>query len=192
MTDLRTRLLDAFEGVHERPINYPQWGITGALMREFTARERQAANDAVTLDNSTDPDQILFRAMLLARCITDPESGSPYADGRLDLSTGKVAIDPRTRTPIFTIDDVQVLADGRSTLFNTLWDDLLEVAAMSGGAMFSRNHTPDGGERDQGAGAEGASNAAEPTAREGLGDPHERAAHADSTLPADGEGNSDA
>ena len=173
MSDLRTRLLDAFEGVHERTIDYPQWGITGILIREFTARERQAANEAVTLDNPADPDQVLFRAMLIQRCVTDPSTGTPYADGRLSLSTGAPAIDPRTRTPVFTVADVQFLANGRAALFNTLWDDLLEVAAMTGTAMFSRDHAPDGGERDQRAGLEGSGDAAEPAADRGAGDADE-------------------
>lgn len=186
--DLRTKLLDALQGVHERPFDYPQWGMTGALMREFTARERQAANEAVTLDNPGDPDQILFRAMLLARCITDPATGSPYADGRLDARTGKVAIDPRTRTPIFTIEDVQSLANGRAAIFNALWDDLLEVAAMTQGAMFSRDTAADGGERDQGARDPGSSDATPPAADHGAGDTDERAAHADDALSAGGPG----
>lgn len=188
ISDLRTRLLDAFQGVHERPIDYPQWGITGVLIREFTARERQAANEAVTLDNAADPDQILYRAMLLQRCITDPSTGTPYADGRIDLSTGKPAIDPRTRTPVFTVADVQALADGRSLLFGALWDELLEVAAMSGGAMFSRSDTPNRDERDQGAGDPGASEAADSDADHGLSDLSQRAAHADDAGEADGQG----
>ena len=152
MSDLRTRLLDALEGVHERAIDYPQWGVTGILIREFTARERQAANEAVTLDNPADPDQVLFRAMLIQRCVTDPDTGTAYADGRLDLRTGNKAIDPRTRTPVFTVADVQSLANGRAALFNTLWDDLLEVAAMSG-ATFSRSvDVAVRGKRDAGAG----------------------------------------
>ena len=169
MSDLRTRLLDALEGVHERAIDYPQWGVTGILIREFTARERQAANEAVTLDNPADPDQVLFRAMLIQRCVTDPDTGTAYADGRLDLRTGNKAIDPRTRTPVFTVADVQSLANGRAALFNTLWDDLLEVAAMTGTAMFSRDHAPDSAERDQGAGAEGSGDAAERAADQGAG-----------------------
>lgn len=188
MTDLRTRLLDAFQGVHERAIDYPQWGITGILLREFTARERQAANEAVMLDNAADPDQILYRAMLLQRCITDPATGTPYADGRIDLSTGQAAIDPRTRNPVFTVEDVQALADGRSILFNTLWDELLEVAAMSGGAMFSRGGATNGGERDQGASDQGAESVASGNADQGSGDTDERTAHANATGEADGQG----
>jgi hypothetical protein len=186
--NLRTKLLDAFQGVHERPIDYPQWGITGVLLREFTARERQAANEAVTLDNPTDPDQILYRAMLLQRCITDPATGGPYADGRIDLSTGERAIDPRTRTPVFTVEDVQELADGRSILFNVLWDDLLEVAGMSSAAMFSRGDAADGAERNQGAGVEGAGATIDGAPSEGAGDTDERAPHADEPSEADGQG----
>jgi hypothetical protein len=188
MTDLRTKLLDAMQNVHERLIDYPQWGITGVLLREFTARERQAANEAVNLDNPDNPEQILYRAMLLQRCITDPATGTPYADGRIDLSTGEKAIDPRTRTPVFTVADVTELADGRAMLFNTLWEELLEVAAMSSAAMFSRDQTADRSERDQGAGAEGAGDAAAQAAGEGLGDAGERTAHADEPGAADGQG----
>lgn len=189
MTDLRTRLLDAFQGVHEKPIDYPQWGITGVLLREFTARERQAANEAVTLENATDPDQILYRAMLLQRCITDPGTGKPYADGRTDLSTGQPAIDPRTRTPVFTVEDVQSLADGRSILFNILWDELLEVAGMTSAGMFSRGDAADGSERSAGAGAAGVDAAHGEPADLGTGDADERAAHADGADAADGPPN---
>lgn len=188
MTDLRTRLLDAFQGVHERPIDYPQWGISGVLLREFVARERQAANEATVLDNADNPDQILYRAMLLQRCITDPSTGVPYTDGRLDASTGQPAIDPRTRKPIFTIDDVTELAEGRSLLFTTLWDDLLEVASMSQGAMFSRRAAPNGGERDQGAGTEGTGSTVDSPPHEVPGDTDERTSHADDAEQTDGQG----
>jgi len=186
-TDLRTKLLDALQNVHERAIDYPQWEISGVILREFTARERQAANEAVNLDNPADPDQILYRAMLLQRCITDPDTGTPYADGRLDLATGTPAIDPRTRRPVFTVEDVTELANGRAVLFNTLWDDLLEVASMNSAAMFSRDRAADGAERNQGAGAEGATEVAEGDAGQGTGDLSERAAHADEPGAADGQ-----
>jgi hypothetical protein len=188
MTDLRTKLLDAMQGIHERPIDYPQWGITGIILREFTARERQSANEAVTLDNPDDPDQVLFRAMLIQRCVTDPATGAPYADGRRDLATGQPAIDPRTRAPVFTVDDVKELADGRAALFNTLWDDLLEVAAMTGAATFSRDHAADSGERDQGTVFQGAIETPDGDADQGTGDVGERATHADGTGETDGQG----
>jgi len=187
-TNLRTKLLDAFQGVHERMIDYPQWGITGVMLREFTARERQAANEAVTLDNPADPDQILFRAMLIQRCLTDPDTGRPYADGRIDLSTGEAAIDPRTRVSVFTVGDVKELADGRAALFNALWDDLLEVASMTGAALFSRGGTANGTERDPGTGDEAPQAGAEGHADQGAGDVSVGAAYADDTLPADGPG----
>jgi hypothetical protein len=186
MTDLRTRLLDAMQGIHEKPIDHPQLGITGIILREFTARERQYANEAVNADNPADPDQILYRAMLLQRCLTDPATGKPYADGRIDVSTGQPAIDPRTRTPVFTVADVQELADGRAVLFNTLWDELLEVASMSASAMFSRHSAADGAERDQGAGDQGTPEVATGNADQGSGDLSERAPHADEPGTADG------
>jgi hypothetical protein len=190
MSDLRTQLLDAIEGVHERPINYPQFGVSGIILREFTARERQAANEAVTLDNADNPDQILFRAMLLQRCITDPETGEEYKDGRRDPTTGKPAIDPRTRRPIFTVTDIQSIADGRAALFNTLWDDLLEVASMTGAALFSRDHAADGSERGTGEGDQGAGSAVDEDAGKGTGNADERAAHVDPVNEADGASDS--
>lgn len=188
MSDLRTRLLDAFQTIHERPIDYPQFGVTGVVLREFTARERQYANEATLLDAPADPDQILFRAMLLQRCMTDPATGTPYADGRLDSATGEQAIDPRTRKPVFTVDDVTELADSRAALFNTLWEDLLGVAALDSAAMFSRDHAPDGGERNARAGAQGTGAAADEIADQGAGDAGIGGAHADEPGTGDGQG----
>lgn len=187
-TDLRTRLLYSIQHIHERPIDHPQLGITGVLLREFTARERQYANEAVNADNPADPDQILYRAMLLQRCITDPDTGAPYADGRLDASTGQPAIDPRTRAPVFTVADVTELADGRSLLFNTLWEELLEVATMTGAAMFSRDHQTDRPKRNKRAGAEGTPEALDRAPDEGLSDDGGGVAYAGQPGTADGPG----
>lgn len=153
MTTVTERIRDALTNLHERPLDYPQWGLEGAMLREFTARERQYANDAVQAQDD-DPDQILFRAMLLQRCITDPTTGTPYPDGRYDPATGLPAIDPRTRTPIFSLADIQDIADGRGVVFTRLWDDLLELAGAGPRSLFRGGAAANGAERDQGARAE--------------------------------------
>lgn len=153
----KTKLLTALTTLHERELDYPQWGLTGILMREFTARERQFAQDAVQSEaNDGDVDQTLYRAMLMQRCLTDPTTGRPYADGRTDPTTGQPAIDPRTRTPIFTVEEVNDIADSRAILFNMLWDNLIELAALGPQAMFSSDRADVSAERDQGTGVEGA------------------------------------
>jgi len=161
MTSIKDKFKAALLTIHEQPLDYPEWDLTGALLREFTARERQYAQEAVSAEaGEADPDQVLFRAMLVQRCLTDPETGRPYADGRTNPSTGEPSIDPRTRTPIFTIEDIQDLADSRAIIFNKIWDDLLTLAALGPQAMFSSGAQDVGGERDAGAGAAGTGDAA--------------------------------
>src|SRR5262245_22883120 len=156
----KTALLSALTTLHEKPLDLPQWGLSGVLLREFTARERQWAQEAVQAEaNGGDIDQVLYRAMLMQRCLTDPDTGRPYADGRTDGSTGQAAIDPRTRTPIFTVEEVADLADARAILFGVLWDNLLELAALGPQAMFSGDREDVSAERDTGAGVEGAGDA---------------------------------
>jgi hypothetical protein len=167
---IKDRFLDAFTNLHERAVNFPQWGLTGALLREFTARERQYANDAVQAQDEASPDQILYRAMLLQRCLTDPATGTPFSDGRRDPTTGEPAIDPRTRAPIFTIADVEQLADGRFVLFNALWDELLEVAAMGPRSLFRGDPATDGAERGQGKSPKRVRQATDGDASQGSGD----------------------
>lgn len=162
-------LLSALTGLHERAVDYPAWGITGILMREFTARERQWAQDAVQAEaGGGDVDQTLYKAMLMQRCLTDPETGRAYADGRTDPTTGQPVIDPRTRTPVFTVDEVNDLVDARAVLFNLLWDNLLELAALGPQAMFSGGSADERAERDAGAGAEGTGEATGGDAGQGV------------------------
>jgi hypothetical protein len=167
---VKERLTAALTAIHEQPLEYPAWGLTGALLREFTARERQYAQEAVQTEaGEADPDQILFRAMLMQRCITDPESGRPYADGRTGPD-GQVAIDPRTRTPVFTVAEIADLADGRAIVFNRIWDDLLALAAAAPADLFPGDRAVVGAERDAGTGDTG--DTAEPggTPDQGTGD----------------------
>jgi hypothetical protein len=154
------KLLAALTAIHEQPLDYPAWGLTGVLLREFTARERQYAQEAVQAEaGEADVDQILFRAMLIQRCITDPATGRPYADGRPGPD-GSPAIDPRTRTPIFTVEEIQEIADGRAIIFNHIWDDLLALAAAAPADLFRGDHEDVSSERDARASTGG--DAAEP------------------------------
>lgn len=168
--DIKTRLRAAMTTLHEEPIDLPTWGLTGALLREFTARERQYAQEAIQTEaGEADVDQVLFRAMLLQRCITDPATGRPYTDGRAGPN-GQPLIDPRTRSPIFSIEDIQELADSRALLFNMLWDKLIALAAAAPISLFPGDRADERAERDAGAGDGGdAAGASEPT-DQGTGD----------------------
>jgi hypothetical protein len=160
----KAKLLAALTVIHEKPLEYPEWGLTGAMLREFTARERQYAQEAVQVEaGEADPDQILFRAMLMQRCITDPETGTPYADGR-------PGIDPRTRTPIFSVADIQQIADGRAILFNRIWDDLIALAAAAPADLFRGDRADVSPERNTGASADGSAQAPDGDADQGAGD----------------------
>lgn len=170
----KSALLAALTSTHERTIEASVLG--GAiLIREFTARQREAANAAAVAENPDDPDNTLYRAMLMQQCIVDPESGTPDATGN---------IDPRTRTPLLTTEDVLNLASSRSGAFGFIWDQLVELAAMGPQSLTFRHPAHDTGERDAGAGAGEPGDPAGGDAEAGPGDDGERAPAAGD----DGEG----
>lgn len=183
----KAQIRDALTNIHEREITYPLWGLT-LLLREYTARERRYANDAVLAEAPDDPDQILYQAMLMQRCIVDPESGRPYMDGRAGPD-GQPAIDPRTRAPLFTVADIQEIADGRAGLFTQIWDDLISLAGLGPRALFRGSDATDGSERDAGAGAAPAGDATESDASQGSSDPDRGDASAHQPEQDDGDTN---
>lgn len=176
----------ALAALHEREVDVPLLGGT-VLLREFTARDRILASEAAQEHDPEQPDNHLYRALLLQRCIVDPETGRAYADGRLDPATGQPAIDPRSRAPLLSVEDVQTLAETRNVVFAFLWESLLELSALSAPALKSGDPAADAAERDAGAGADAAGDTLDGDAHSGPGDDDGRAAPADDAGAGDGD-----
>lgn len=124
------------------------------LVRELTAGQRLRAMAAVRADNPDEPDAALFDAMRLQLCVVDPDSGKAYSDGRTG-DDGQPLIDPRTRVPVFTPDDLPLLVEARSVPASILLDAIDELSALHRRSLRAGDPAPDGGERDAGAGVEG-------------------------------------
>ena len=138
--------------LHEQVLDSPVLGGK-VLIREFTARQRVEMTEAANEEDPERPNQTLYRAMMIQYSVVDADSGTPYADGRLDRVTGLPAIDPRTRTPLFTIDEVVDLMDGRALPSQTLVDAISALSAVRPDALFPSNSATNGGERNPVAGA---------------------------------------
>lgn len=174
----RETLLRALTQLHEQTIDdaFTRQLFGGAvLIREISARQRQDANEAAIAQDAERPDQTLYRAMLIQQSVVDPESGRPD--------------DPRTRSPMFTLDELLLIADGRDVATRELADRIAALSALGPAPLFRGGDAADGPERDQGAGDQATGDAAEGDAREGSGDPDERDALSDG---ADGEAGTDA
>lgn len=142
----------ALTGLHEKWIkDVPLFGCD-ILIRELSAKQRTMANDAATADDPENPDNALYRGILIQQCVVNPETGQPYADGRVD-EQGKPAIDPRTRAPLFTADEVAALVDGRSAAVNRLIDEITALAMVRPLDFKSVHSPPDSGQSGEGAGA---------------------------------------
>lgn len=146
----KATLLRALTQLHERTVESPMFG-GAVLIRELTARQRQNANDAALAQDPDQPDNPLYRAMLIQQSVVDPDSGGPYSDGRRG-EDGEPIIDPRTRMPYFTIDEVLLIAEGRDQPTNDLANTIGALSRLGPDAMFSGDSAADSGERDQGAG----------------------------------------
>lgn len=181
----KATLLRALTQLHERTVESPMFG-GAVLIRELTARQRQNANDAATAQDPEQPDNPLYRAMLIQQSVVDPESGTPYADGRRGPD-GDALIDPRTRAMLFTIDEVLVLADGRDQPINDLANTISALSRLGPDAMFSGDSAADGGERDPGAGAEDAGSATDGDADPGSRNPSGRDVLSDRAVEGVGE-----
>lgn len=140
----RQELLAALTGTHETVYESDLFGGRAVLIREITGRQRLLANEAATQENPDAPDNALYRAMLIQMAVVDPDSGVRGPDG---------AIDPRTRRPLLTVDDVQSIADGRDRAVEQLIDAIVGLSALKPVHLFRRHSAADGGERDAGAGA---------------------------------------
>ena len=182
-------LLRALTQLHEETItDADALALFGGavLIRELSARQRQNANDAATAENPDQPDNTLYRAMLVQQSVVDPTTGTPYPDGRTG-DDGAPLIDPRTRATFFTIADVLLIADGRADPILTLTNRIMALSALGPTPLFRGGHAADRGERDQGAGDPPTGDAAEPDSNPRSGDADERGA-----LPGDTGGDAGA
>ncbi len=155
---IRAALLD----IHERELDAPPvvaFFGGAVLVRELTAGQRLRAAAAARADNPDEPDMALFHAMLIQLSVVDPDSGAPYADGRAD-DDGRPQIDPRTRRPLFTADDLPLLVEARDLPMTVILNAVDDLGALKPRHMFRRGAAPDGGERDAGAGDPAAGDAA--------------------------------
>jgi hypothetical protein len=189
MTDLhdpaptREELLALLTETHEQVVTSPFFGGRRVLIREITARQRLQANAAAQAATPDNPDNALYRAMLVQMSVVNPQSGTPYADGRPGPD-GAPLIDPRTRTPLFTIEDVADLADGRDLALDALVTKIAALAGVGPRAMFRRSAPADGAKRDARTGADAAGGTGDPAAAARPDDAHERGALV--AEPADG------
>ena len=174
----KATLLRALTQLHEETIDGADTlALFGGaiLIRELSARQREAANDLATAENLDTPDNALYRAMLIQQSVVDPSSGTPYADGQTG-NDGAPLIDPRTRTPLFTVNEVLLLAEGRTDPITKLTNRIMALSALGPAPLFRGGDAADSGERDQGAGDPPAGDAAPGDAGEGSGDADERGA----------------
>lgn len=141
----KAQLLAALTQTHERKITISFLGGE-ILIRELTARQRLLAQQAAQAENPDEPDNALYQAMLIQMCVVDPDTGVADAMGR---------IDPRTRAPLFSVEDIQNLSDARYAAVSSLIDEITSLAALGPQAMFSGGDAADSRERDAGAGAAG-------------------------------------
>lgn len=123
----RDAILSALER-REAVVPCPSLGgdvlIRELLRTEFTASEAFAATGAVSPTTGArliDPHR--WHAAIVAYGLVDPLSGTPYADGRRDPETQQVPIDPATRSPMFTPEQVAAWPNR-----DALADDLALVA----------------------------------------------------------------
>lgn len=157
----KAALLAALTHTHEKTIE--SWFLGGkVLIREITARQRLLAQQAAHTENPDEPDNALYQAMLIQMAVVDPDSGTPS--------------DPRTRVPLFTVEDIRELVDARFGAVNDLVNEITSLAGLGPAAMFSGSDTADSGERDAGALSPGSGEAAPQDEGQGSGDDGGRSA----------------
>lgn len=127
---IRAALLDLHEIVIDEPAVRRHFG--GALLiRELTAAQRIMAAAAARADNPDEPDVGLLQAMYVQMAVVDPASGTPYADGRVG-DDGQPRIDPRTRAPLFTAEDVAALVGARQAPVALIVEAIENLGQMAG------------------------------------------------------------
>jgi hypothetical protein len=136
---LKHALLD----LHETTVDSPLLG-GAVLVREPTALEKTGAVEASRGEDADAPvDEVIARAFILQRCILDPETGEADSAGR---------IDPRTRAPLFTPDEVNDLIHTRERAMSLLYLAIAQLGAMLPDAFRDGNQATDDAGADPGAG----------------------------------------
>jgi len=120
------------------------------LIRELSRPDFEASQ-AFAESEMTDPatgrrlvDLWRWHAALVAYGLMDPASGAPYDDGRRDPTTGQVPINPETRTPLFTPEEIAAwparaaIEDGLRDLAQAILD-LSDDPVSDGGLSTDAN-----------------------------------------------------
>jgi len=184
----KATLLRALTQLHEETIaDDDALALFGGavLIRELTARQRQNANDAATAENPDQPDNPLYRALLIQQSVADPATGTPYVPPRYD-DDGSLLIDPRTRATLFAVGEVLTIAEGRDAPILALTNRIMALSALGPAALFRSGDAADGGERNQGTGDPPSGDATAGDARQGLGNVDERGAFSGGADPDPG------
>ncbi len=184
----RDQLLTALTDFHEETVT-SQWLGGDVLIRELTAYERMMAHEAcTTTDENGAPsfNSTWHRGMLLQMMLVDPSTGAPYRDGRIDPRTGQPQIDPRTRAPLFTSDEVLMLIEGREGPVNELLERGFRLSRLLPDSFRNRTESTNGRQRDAGSGAETEPADTAHDARRPVDALDERTAHDDQALGDDG------
>lgn len=138
----KAALLGALTGTHEKAVDVPLVGRV--LLREIPARIRIVAQQEARRDDPDQVDDALYMALMVGHSLVDPDSGTPGPDGR---------IDPRTRRPLLTPEEILLLADGRDLPMRFLFEEAIALAGVAPGALFRGDTRADPPQRDAGAGA---------------------------------------
>lgn len=163
----KAALLAALTNTHEKTIDSPLLGGR-ILIREITARQRLHAQSAASAENELEPDNALYKAMLIQMAVVDPNSGVRDMQGR---------IDPRTRAPLFTVEELLDISNGRVLAIDQLIDEITTLAGLGPAAMFSGGDAPNSSERDAGASIGGVGATAIGDEAQRTGDDDKRSAH---------------
>ena len=107
--------------------------------------EKTSAVEASRGEDADAPaDETIARAFILQRCILDPESGEADSTGR---------IDPRTRRPLFSPEEVNDLINTREVPMNLIYQAIARLGAMFPDAFRGGDQTTDDAGADTGASA---------------------------------------
>lgn len=119
----RADLLAALTTLRVETTDEPLLGGT-VTYRELSAAARQLANDAaVAAGGAGDPDNVLYRAIVVQLGVIDPD----------------------THEPLLTGDDVAALRNGRERVIDRLALQILKLSEALPGDLKSGNHPADQG-----------------------------------------------
>lgn len=117
----RDQILNAFRTFAEKDYYSVALGGTVHLI-EPTGAQRLDANRAALAENENEPDNLIYRAVLIASCV----------------------IDPTTRQPLLEPADALVIAQGREQAAIDLCTEILRLGEASTGDLFRGDQKVDG------------------------------------------------